>query len=78
MVKRNINQNTGHMPIQSSSMRSAGYDAENGNMHVRFNDGGHYVYHGITPEVYQGLMMSSSKGGFLSNNVKGKFAFTKL
>jgi hypothetical protein len=67
-----------HMPVQSSSVRSIGYDKESGELHVTFNDGGRYMYHGVPENVHQSLMMSGSKGNFLHHNVKNAFEFTKL
>ncbi len=76
--QRNINHNTPHMPVQSSHMKSAGYDAENGDLHVTFNGGQRYVYHGVPEDVHQAFTMASSKGSFLKNNIKGNYEFTKL
>lgn len=77
-MKRQINQNIGHSPVQSSTLRSAAYDKDSGDMHVTFQGGGRYVYHGVPEEVHQSFQMSGSKGGFLHKNVKGKYEFTKI
>jgi hypothetical protein len=78
-MKRNINHNTPHQSVyNSSNVQTAGYDKENGNLHIKFGVGGHYVYHDVPEDVYQAFMMSSSKGSFLHANVKGNFEFTKL
>lgn len=71
-------QNVNHMPVQSSTLRSAGYNEENGDMHVTFKDGGSYIYHDVPPEVHQAFMMAGSKGNFLHHQVKNRFEFTKL
>lgn len=78
MINRNNNRNLDHFDVQSSSIKTVGYDKESGDMHVNFHDTGRYVYHGVPLDVYQGFMMSSSKGNFLHANVKNRFAFTKL
>jgi hypothetical protein len=77
-MKRKINQNTGHQPIQSSTIRSAGYDKKSGDLHVTFQDGGKYVYHGVTPDKYEAFQMAASKGSWLHHNLKGQHEFTKL
>jgi hypothetical protein len=77
-MKRTINHNTAHMPVQSSTMRSAGYDELTGNFHVAFNDGGNYVYHDVPPDVHEAFQMASSKGRFLHTNVRNRYEFTKL
>lgn len=67
-----------HTAVQSSSIRSIGYDEETQDMHVHFNGTGTYVYHDVPPETHQAIMMSGSKGNFLHTNVKNKHKFTKL
>jgi hypothetical protein len=66
-----------HAPVQSSSIRSIGYSPESRELHVNFHDTGTYVYHGVTPEKYEALMMASSKGSFLHHNIKGQHEHKK-
>lgn len=77
-MKRQINQNVQHNLHTSSTLKSSGYDEKMDDLHVTFKDGGRYVYHDVTPEVYEAFKMAGSKGGFLHKNVKGNFEFTKL
>lgn len=77
-MKSKINPNVNHLPVESSTLRSSGYDKETGDMHVTFRDGGRYVYHGVPENVHQSFQMASSKGGFLHSNVKNNYKFTKL
>ncbi len=76
--RRNPSQNINHADVQSSSIRSIGYDKESQELHVTFNDTGRYVYYGVPPETHEALMMSGSKGNFLHHNVKSKHGFTKI
>lgn len=71
-------QNINHAPVQSSSIRSIGYNTETGDLHVNFHDTGSYVYHNVPPEKYEALMMASSKGSFLHTQFKGAHEYTKL
>ena len=76
--RRQPNIHVKHQPVQSSTLHTAGYDAEKGDLHVVFKDGGKYVYHGVTPEQNQAFQMAGSKGQFLHQQIKGKHGFTKL
>lgn len=67
-----------HADVESSSIRSIGYDKETSELHVTFRDTGRYVYSGVPPHVYESLMMSGSKGNFLHHQIKPAFDFTKL
>lgn len=78
MIRKNPHANIRHSDVQSSSIRSVGYNKEKRELHVNFHDTGRYVYHDVPPEVHEGLMMSGSKGNFLHGKVKSQFKFTKL
>ncbi len=67
-----------HAPVDSTSIRSIGYNEEKQELHVTFHDTGRYVYHGVSPEKYQALMESGSKGNFLHHNIKAAHGVTKL
>ncbi len=45
------------VPLRSSkALDSAGYDPASRTLRVRFRHGGLYDYHGVPPEVYDGLL----------------------
>lgn len=76
--KEKEKQPINHMPVQSSSVETIGYDAETGELHVSFKGTGKYVYQRVPKHVYESLMISGSKGNFLHHNIKGNFEFAKL
>jgi hypothetical protein len=64
-------------PLASSDLTSAGYDPETQRLEVEFKKGTKlYSYHGVPPEVYQGLMTAVSPGKYFYANIKGKYAYT--
>ena len=67
-----------HAPVDSSSIRSIGYNEEKQELHVTFHGTGRYVYHGVSPDQHEALMMSGSKGQFLHHNIKAKHGVTKI
>ena len=62
----------------SSNVDSYGFDQSTGTMRVKFNNGSEYDYNGVTQETFDEFSKSESKGRFISENIKGKFDYTKL
>lgn len=56
-------------PVDSSMLASVGYDAELQALVVLFNSGKAYQYHGVPPEVYEGLNQAGSKGRYMLDHV---------
>lgn len=61
---------------ESSNIGSASYNAESGEMTVRFNSGGSWSYT-VPPDVWDGFKNSPSKGEYLHRQVKGRFGHRK-
>jgi len=59
------------VPVNSSNVKSIGYDPERGVMEVEFYHGGVYQYSGIAPSDHEGVMFADSKGKALAP-FKGK------
>lgn len=60
------------VPVSSSNLESVGYDADARELHVKFNNGGHYIYRDVPPEKHRALMSANSKGSHLHAHIKGK------
>jgi hypothetical protein len=65
-------------PVNSSTIKSVGYDEPTSNLQVEFIHGGHYMYHGVPKQLYHQLIGAPSVGSFFHRNVKDKHKFTKL
>ena len=63
--------------VESSNLKSIGYDADTSVMEVEFIKGGVYRYLGVPKEVYDGIMQAESKGKAF-NAVKYSYAFEKV
>ena len=61
----------GMIPVVSTAIRSMGYD--NGNLTVEWHSRKRTTWTGVPPRVWQLLQGASSKGRFISENVKGRF-----
>lgn len=63
--------------VESSSLRSAGYSAEERRLQVEFLSGTVYDYFGVPPAVHEALMMADSKGSFFNTEVKERYRFER-
>lgn len=65
-------------PVQSSNVRSVGYDPASQVLEVEFHDGSVYQYRGVPSTVHAGLMAAPSKGKYLHEHIKDRYRYEKL
>ena len=58
--------------VESSNLRSIGYDAEKEVLEVEFAKGGVYVYSGVPEEIYKAIMNAESKGSAFFRYIKSR------
>lgn len=56
--------------VESSSLKSLGYDPSTNTLEVEFNHGGVYQYFNVPKHIYDGLMSADSHGTYFANQVK--------
>jgi KTSC domain len=61
------------IPVQSSNLRSIGYEAETELLEVEFRTGGLYEYSGVPPEVHAALMSAQSHGSYFSREIRNRY-----
>jgi hypothetical protein len=66
------------IPVSSSNVSSIGYDPDIQTLEVEFLNGGTYQYMNVPQNVFDELMVSSSKGSYLSRNVKNLYACVQV
>ena len=66
------------IPVSSSNISSIGYDSSSNILEVAFNSGGVYQYSNVPNNVYLSLMNASSKGGYLAQNIKGRYPYRQI
>jgi hypothetical protein len=54
------------------------YNPESDILRVTFVSGIVYIYTGVPAKIYEKMKVSSSKGKFLNEHIKGKFPFEKI
>jgi len=65
-------------PVNSSNLRSIGYELETSTLEVEFNTGSVYQYHGVPREAFDSLMQAGSKGAYFNANIKNSYGSSKL
>lgn len=65
------------LPVDSSAVDAAGYDAGRREMHVAYRGGRTYVYLGVAPETWEAFLRAESKGRFVNAEVKPKHRYVE-
>lgn len=66
-------------PVESSMIESVGYDAAANVLEVAFKTTGEvYRVEGVTPNVYEGLVGSSSIGKYYNSFIKNQYPTRKV
>lgn len=63
----------GFASIDSSAMKGVMYDADSQTLSIQFPTGDIYDYSGVSAEVFEGLMESTSKGRYYVEEIKDAF-----
>ena len=69
------------VPVESSNLRAVGYDEAGPTLYIQFKSkkgDSVYAYDGVPHEKWVGLLQATSKGKFLSTEVKGHYRATKI
>ena len=64
--------------VESSNIASIGYDPSSETLEIEFIKGGLYQYYDVPEHVYDELMSASSHGGYLAENIKGTYSYSKI
>lgn len=67
-----------HISVVSSNLRSVAYDDVNKVLEVAFKNGGVYQYFGVPRAVFDALLASGSKGGYLASMIKNRYTYAKV
>jgi lysyl-tRNA synthetase class 2 len=61
--------------VDSTSLRTVGYDAERQLLQVEFHNRSIYQYFEVPATVYQELMQAPSKGAYFNRSIRPRFDF---
>ena len=57
-------------PVESSNLRSVGYDEESRTLEIEFHSGAVYQYYDVPSEVYQELLSAPSLGKYFHAHIR--------
>ena len=64
--------------VESSNLKSVGYDEFLLVLEIEFKSGAVYRYYGVPSEVHDELINAESVGKYFNANVKSKYSFLKV
>lgn len=64
--------------VKSSNIDSIGYNKEEQQLFIKFNNGSLYMYNDVPEDVWEDLQNSESKGKFVNNELKNVYDYEKL
>jgi KTSC domain len=64
--------------VDSSSLKSIGYDRKTLTLEVEFANGGVYRYDDVPPALWQELRQALSKGKFFQERIRDHFPTTRV
>ena len=64
--------------VVSSNVEKIGYDKLDHTLGIIFKNNSEYHYPDVEESVYEELMNSESKGGYVSSNIKYTYSFRRV
>ena len=64
--------------VNSTTLRSAGYDAHSAVLELQFRHGAVYQYFLVPQRVYRDLLGAPSQGGYFNQNIRGRYRYQRL
>lgn len=64
--------------VQSSNIRSIGYDPSTATLEVEFNSGAIWQYSDVLESTYYEMKSASSIGKFFNSNIKGQYSESQV
>jgi hypothetical protein len=65
-------------PIESSAVRTMGYDPDSSTLEVEFSSGDVYRYYRVAPADVEGLILAGSKGTYINQVIKPRYRFRQV
>lgn len=66
------------IPVDSSMIKSVGYEVTSEELEVQFNSGAVYRYRGVPIAVYEELLAADSKGQYMHNHIIAAYPHYQL
>lgn len=66
------------MPVDSTTMRSVGYEARSRILEIEFDSGAVYQYLGAPARVYEQLIAAESKGRYFNREIRDRYQYVEV
>jgi KTSC domain-containing protein len=66
------------LAVESTTLITIAYDLDRQLLHLEFRDRAIYHYFDVPVDVYQGLVIAPSKGGYFNRSIRGRFVHARL
>jgi len=67
-----------HVPVDSTTLASAGHDAKSAVLELQLRSGAVYQYFSVPHGVYQNLLGAPSKGAYFNHNIRGRYPYQRI
>lgn len=64
--------------VESTTLRSAGHDAQSAVLELQFRNGAVYRYWLVPQSVYRNLLGAGSKGAYFNQNIRGRYPYQRV
>ena len=64
--------------VNSSILRSVGYDRETMILEIEFTNGSLYQYYDVPRREYESLIIAISKGRYFQQKIDGRYRFNRV
>ena len=64
--------------VNSSTIRSVGYEPNSQTLEIEFTSGSIYQYSRVSPEIYRKLMAAPTIGSYFKNNIEDEFTTKRI
>ena len=64
--------------VQSKNITQVGYDVDEHVLRIIFSNGNTYEYAEVPEQIYRMFLTSQSKGAFFRDQIKFRYAYTKV
>jgi hypothetical protein len=64
--------------VQSSNIRSVGYESTTHTFEIEFHSGGIYKYFDVPESVHVGLLNAASKGSYFHDQIKDRYRYRRV
>lgn len=65
-------------PVDSTTMRSVGYEANSLILEIEFDSGTVYQYWGVPTRIYEQLLTAESKGLYFNNEIREVYPYGQV